>query len=440
MEIDRFGSWPRYRTIMGIVDTSRVMNRPVYPESRAAMFFSNDAYMGEFLGGRQGNDPYRWMFQLIGPYVGGWFTVISDNQIGRDELDLAKYRTIYLPEAEYQRREVVETLVGWVEAGGKLIVTDPEAFTWHLDGSRLDDLRTKLFPAAEQVDGEDTVTAAQGSPIAFEGQLPVFGQATALQLTDSDQPLLAYEDGTVAASARRVGTGEVWYFGFDPMSPSALGSAWVGWWTAVHTHVGEETGLPIWRFTLPMPEGVAIKAPDGRCLTNNYLAWDTNEAIPLSNVEIDGTYSYSVPPDWATDEGGTADIPFAKGDLMDRRSALKHRDENYGAHLKKFAVAWKTAQPITIEFDLGQAYPLDRIWLLTGKSHPHLSVTGLVNGEWVPLGSLESRPVEDRNDFPAQVVTLDSKAPPVQRLRLTAAARDNDQQFIIPEIEIWARP
>ena len=67
MEIDCFGSWPRHRTVMGIVDHTATMNRPVYPDSGAAIMFSNDAYMAEFLGGRQGNDPYRWMFQLIGP-------------------------------------------------------------------------------------------------------------------------------------------------------------------------------------------------------------------------------------------------------------------------------------------------------------------------------------------------------------------------------------
>jgi len=440
MELDRFGSWPRYRTIMGVIETARTMNRPVYPESKAAILYSNDAYMAEFLGGRQGNDPYRWLFQLIGPYAGGWFTVISDNQIGRGELDLSQYSTIYLPEAEYQRREVVEAVVKWVEAGGRLIVTDPQAFTWHLDGSRMDDLRVKLFPAAQEVEGKDSATAAPECPIAFKDSLPVYGQAFSLQLADADRALLVYDDGTVAAAARRVGEGDVWYFGFEPMSPSALGSTWGGWWTAVHASLGEETDLPIWRFTLPMPKDVANTPPFGHCLTNNYLAWDTNEAIPMSNVEVDGTYSYSVAPDWGRDEGGTKDIAFAKGDLMDRRSALTHRDENYGGHLKKFAVGWKTTDPITIDFDLGEPYPLDRIWLLTGRSHPHLSVTGLVDGEWITLGSLAGRPVVDPSDFPARIVKLDNNAPPVQRLRLTVAAREEGKMLLIPEVEIWARP
>ncbi|MFW5867882.1 MAG: sugar-binding protein, partial [Armatimonadota bacterium] len=233
MELDRFGSWPRHRTVMGILEHSRTMNRPVLPESDAAILFSNDAYMAEFLGGRQGNDPYRWMFQLVGPYAGGWFTVISDNQIGRGEIDLSQYSTIYLPEAEYQRREVAEALAAYVEAGGRLIVTDPQAFTWHLDGSEMTDLRAQLFPATGEAVNAESVSAAATCPVSIDGQLPVFADALPLTLSQGDRALLEYDDGSVAAATRTIGEGEVWYFGFDPMSQRALGSQWVDWWTAV---------------------------------------------------------------------------------------------------------------------------------------------------------------------------------------------------------------
>ncbi len=439
MELDRFGSWPRHRTVMGLLDTASTMNRPVYPESDAAILFSNDAYMAEFLGGRQGDDPYRWMFQLMGPYAGGWFTVISDNQIGRGEIDLSDYSTIYLPEAEYQRREVAEAVAAWVAEGGRLIVTDPQAFTWHLDGSRMDGLRERLFPAIGEAGAAEAVTVAEGCPIAVAGRLPVFGDAARLQLADGDRALLAYEDGSVAAAARSVGAGEVWYFGFEPMSQRALGSEWVGWWTAVHASVGEQTDLPIWRFTLPPVEGEAVEAPQGRCVTGNYLVWDTNEAIPMANLETDGSYSYSYPPDWGRDEGGEQGIAFADGDLVDRRSALAHNDEDYDAHLRKFAVGWKTADPITIEFDLGAAFPLDRVWLLMNGSLPGVRVTGLVDGDWQELGSVAGRVVDYRRDFPEVVIPLADDAPAVQQLRLEIAAREEGQRLILPEVEIWAR-
>ncbi len=439
MELDRFGSWTRHREVMGILEQSRTMDRPVLPDSDAAILFSNDAYMAEFLGGRQGDDPYRWMFQLIGPYAGGWFTVISDNQIGRGEIDLSQYSTIYLPEAEYQRREVAEALAAWVEAGGRLIVTDPEAFTWHLDGSEMTDLRSRLFPVTGEANGAEAVGAATGCPVQVEGAFSVFSDAAPLELADGDRALLVYDDGSVAAAARSIGAGEVWYFGFDPMSQRALGSEWVAWWTAVHASIGEETDLPIWRFTLPPVEGVAIEPPAGRCLTGNYHAWDTNEAIPMANLEVDGSYSYSLAPDWGRDEGGVEDVAFAHGDLVDRRSALEHRDEDYDAHFRKFAVGWETLDPVTIEFDLGEAFALDRVWLLTGRSKPAMQVTGLVDGEWVTLGSAETGQLDYRHEFPETVIPIADDAPLVQRLRLKIATRQEGQRLIIPEVEIWAR-
>ncbi|MEA3400159.1 MAG: sugar-binding protein [Armatimonadota bacterium] len=435
MVLDRFGSWPRWRTVMGVLDHSRQIDRPSLPDSRAAILFSNDAYMAQFLGGRQGSDQYRWMFNLLGPYAGGWFTVISDNQIGRDEIDLSDFSVIYVPKTQYQRRGIVEALVTWVEGGGTLVVTEPAAFTWHLDGSRMDDLRARLFPSMSEPADRESV-----SPVPAGDAAPVFGQGAALQLADGDRALLTYEDGSVAAAIRPLGEGEVYGFGFDPMHQKALQSgAWQRFWRDLHAFFDEGVDLPIWRFTFPPVPEASIAAPPGRCLTNNYVVWDTNEMIPMADLAVEGRYSYSVPPDLGPDEGGAEDIPFSDGDLMDRRSAVEHEDEDYTAHLRAFAVGWKTIDPVMITMDLGAQYPLDRIWLLFNGQLPDTRVVGRVGDEWVELGAIQKRSVTDRTDFPAVTIDLDEAAPAVRHLRLEVGARDEGRRLIIPEIEIWAR-
>ncbi|MGC9318927.1 MAG: sugar-binding protein, partial [Armatimonadota bacterium] len=436
MVLDRFGSWPRWRTVMGVLDQSRQIDRPALPETRAAILFSNDAYMAEFLGGRQGNDQYRWMFNLLGPYAGGWFTVISDNQIARGEIDLSGFSVIYVPKAEYQRREIVEALATWVEAGGTLVVTEPAAFTWHLDGSRMDDLRGRLLPGmSEPVDRESV------SPVPAGDSAPVFGQGAALELAEDDRALLTYDDGSVAAAIRPVGEGEVYAFGFDPMHQNALQSgAWQRFWRDLHASFGGDVDLPIWRFTFPPVPEAGIEAPQGRCLTGNYVVWDTNEMVPMANLAVKGRYGYSVPPDLAPDEGGVEDILLSDGDLMDRRSAVEHEDEDYTAHLRTFAVGWTTTDPLTIAVDLHAQYPLHRVWLLFNGQLPDTRVVGRVGDEWVELGAIEKRTVIDSTDFPAVTIDLDEDAPGVQHLRLELGARDEGQRLIIPEIEIWARP
>ena len=440
MQLDRFCSWPRWETVTGTLDLTREMNRPVYPESRAAILYSNDAYMAEFLGGSQGDDPYRWLFNLLGPYAGGWFTVISDNQIARGDVDLSAFSVIYVPKGEYQRREIVEALVAWVEAGGRLVVTEPEAFTWHLDGTRMDDLRARLFPAMGEAIDAASVTVPAGSLIEVAGEIPVFGPAAPLQLAEGDRPLLVYPDGSAAAAVRPIGEGAVYCFGFEPMYQRALGSAaWTSFWRALHASFGEGVDLPIWRFTFPPVPSATIDAPEGRCLTGNYVVWDTNEMIPMANAEVDGRYSYSLAPDLGADEGGVTNISFARGDLMDRRTAPAHDDEDYTAHLRAFAAGWKTVEPVTIEFDLGAAWPLDRIWLLFSGQLPDTAVTGLVGDEWRTLGQAGHQTVENSSDFPEVTIDLADDAPPLQRLRIELGARDEGQRLIIPEVEIWAR-
>ncbi len=441
MVIDRHGAWARWETIMGTLDNSRTINRPLLPESSAAILYSDDAYCAEFLGGSQGNDPYRWMFNLLGPAIRGWFTVISDSQIGRDEVDLASYDVIYLPMATYMRREIVEALTEYVENGGRLVVTQPSAFSWHLDGTEMSDARAELLFASGETTAHTSASVPKScSILSLAAEMPVIGSAAALQCGDGALPFLTYEDGNVAAAAKQVGRGMVYYFGFDPMTQNALSSeAWKSFWKAFHQAMGQETDLDIWRFTFPAVPAAEITPPAGRCLTNNYVIWDTNEMIPTANLPADGTYTYSVVPDYGIDEGGIENIPFAKGDLMDRRDCVKFNKGTFGEELQRSAVSWKATDPVTITFDLGAEYALDHIWVMYGNLVPSVTVEAQIGGEWRQIGAGESRPLTDNGDYPAVTVALDAAAPAVQHMRMTFAAREEGQVLLIPELEIWAR-
>ncbi len=446
MVLDRWGSWPRWQTVMGTLDNSRTLSLPKLPQTRVGVLLSEDAYMAEFLGGRQGEDQYRWMFSMLGPAIRGWFTVISDSQIARGEVGLDSFDTIYVPKAEYERREVVEKLVGFVRAGGRLVVTDPDAFTWHLDGSRMDDLRAQLFPAAsEPVDYEFARATPDAPNPGFADSLPSLAKGAELELGANDRAVLAYDTGKPAAVARRLGEGVVYHFGFETMLQKNLESpAWRSYWKQFHAGLGEQTDLDIWRFTFPHVAASDIAPPAGKCLTNNYIVWDTNEAVPVNNLEIAGTYSYSLKPDYAADQGGVTDIPFSKGDLMDRRSAVAIKDpadrkKAYRENLDQFAVGWATTEPLQIEFTFDKPYALDRIWLMYTRQLPGITVEGLAGGEWVRLGELAAQRANDQSDYPAVTIGLDAGAPAVERMRMSFAARGEKEVLLLPELEVWAR-
>jgi hypothetical protein len=256
---------------------------------------------------------------------------------------------------------------------------------------------------------------------------------------------MVYADGEAAAVHRPLGSGEVYYFGFETMFQKNLQSSlWQGFWKQFHAGIGGEVELDIWRFTFPHIPASDIEPPPGKCLSNNYTIWDTNEAVPVSNLQIEGTYTYSIKPDYAADEGGVADIPFAKGDLMDRRSAVTIKDptdrkKRYKENLNQFAVGWVNTEPLQIVFTFGKAYPLDRIWMMYTKQLPAITVEGFAGGQWVALGELAAQRTNDHGDYPAVSIQLDAGVPAVEQMRMSFAARGEKEVLVIPEIEIWAR-
>jgi hypothetical protein len=442
LRLDRNGSPPRWETVMGILDLAATTPRPTLPPARAALLYSNDAHMGEYLGEMKGREQYRWLFNLLGPIAGGWFKVIDDEQISRGDVTLSEYEVLYVPHARHQRRAVVQALRQYVQEGGVLVVLQPDAFTWDLDGTRLDDLRTELLGPGSENPRHQTVQATGAGPVkSLAAPLPLtYGRGTSPTLTAGASAILAYEDGQPAAVERTLGKGRVLYFGFDPLYQGTLNSpGWRAFFGALHAGLGQAVDLPIWRFTFPAIPAAEYKPPPGRCLTNNFVRWDTNEMIPLQNVPTAGTYTYSLPPDLRPDEGGTVDVPFAKGNLTDRRTCLDSKDAAYWDELARFAAGWKATGAFTITFDLGEAYPLDRVWLLFSGQLPALRVEGRVADQWRDLGGCSACTPKDKGDFPAVSLALDPQAPSVRQVRLSLGERPAGASLIIPEIEIWAR-
>jgi hypothetical protein len=336
----------------------------------------------------------------------------------------------------------VAALLEYVRGGGKLVVTQPTAFRLDVDGTKLDDVRGELLPAPGDNPLHQSVKATGFGPVKATAQsLPlIYGRGMTPSLDGGAKAFLVYEDGRPAAVARSVGKGTVYYFGFEPLWQRTLNDAgWRGYFRAFHAGLGQAVDLPIWRYTFPPIPAADLKPPAGRCLTNNFVMWVTNEMIPVTNVATNGTYTYSLPPDLRPDAGGTTNVPFASGNLTNRRLCVDVKDAPYWDTFAEFAAGWKTTAPFTITLDFGQPYPLDRIWLLFNGRLPAVTVEGLVNGQWQQLGQGASLTPENPGDYPAVTIPLDRKAPAVQQVRLNVAERPAGVQLIIPELEVWAR-
>ena len=445
MRSDRYGSWPRWETVMGILDKAAGNPRPVYPEADCAVFYSNDGEMGELTSGLRGKERFCWLFQLLGPVSRGWFQVISDNQIGRGRVDLSDYPVVYVPgAAHFQRREIVQALAVYVRQGGVLVVCQPDAFAMHLDGTPNTALTATLLPATGEEATHSTLTVTDASPTGVLDLplVPPEGKGASITPGRGVTPIMVYEDGSIAAARKQVGNGQVLYFAFEPLFLTALENEdWRAFWTAFHKGLGLVTAQDIWRFTFPRIPAAdeRLKPPSGWCLSNNYVAWDTNEPVPVKNLAINGTYSYSRPPDYGTDEGGVTGVHFSRGDLFDRRTAMGMKDGDYAHELKRFAVGWKTPGPVSITFALDKPRRIDRVWIMFASKLTAVRLEGRTGDTWTELGKQPVQQSPDAGDYPGATVDVPAGAPPVDVLRLHFGARDDSQRLIIPEMELWAR-
>ena len=86
-------------------------------------------------------------FAMLGPRAKAWFTFTDDFQIERDIAKWDEFKVVVLPDAKYADPSLCDAALRFVRRGGTLVVTDPEAFSFLLDGSDPAAFRKELFGA-----------------------------------------------------------------------------------------------------------------------------------------------------------------------------------------------------------------------------------------------------------------------------------------------------
>lgn len=209
-------------------------------------------------------------YSLLGEKAGSWFEFVADRQLERDEKDFSKYKIIYLPRAKYFTQKSADAIMRYVENGGILVIGDPEAFSYDIDGSDISRLREKLcgvkltgeeFKAQSikmEKDGKtynilkndscyDKLHKAHGISHAtsFWSWLP--------GISSSPKVLAVFENGREALLENKYGKGKVIYFTANPFGPDVLliDSKLEELFGNIQKEAGCRTELPIWRFLLP---------------------------------------------------------------------------------------------------------------------------------------------------------------------------------------------
>jgi hypothetical protein len=258
-----------YREMIRLNHVIHDMNRVRLPETTAtAIYFSNVSKWGT-------NDvavhPWYVPYAILGEKNGAWFRFVSDTQLDLGRDDLGRYKIVYLPQLKFSDRAAAQKLAAYVKAGGRLVIFDPEAFSFCSDGTRLSDIRQELLGgkilgarSAAYLLSRDTETLG----LKPETQLPL----TPLHHIDGEGKVLAFDieppadariaatfpDGKPAAYSRKVGKGQILYFAAQPFGNSELAvapGAWADVFRTLETKVGEKMDLDIWDFELPAKGG-----------------------------------------------------------------------------------------------------------------------------------------------------------------------------------------
>jgi len=257
-----------YKEMLRVNNVTHKMNKLALPQTtNTAIFFSNVSRWGTNDGATHS---LYTLYALLGEKIGSWFRFVSDTQLKLGTENLSRYKLIYLPQLKYCEPETAGKLLAFAKNGGTLVVFDPEAFTWNIDGTRLDALRGEIL-GGELSSRKDAVSLVTNSPKYFgttSAILPltplahITGEGKVLaydiKVPQGAQVLATYPDGKPAAYVRTVGKGKVLFFAAQPFGNSDLAtkdSEWNKFFTQSAKTTGEKTGLGIWDFELPEKGG-----------------------------------------------------------------------------------------------------------------------------------------------------------------------------------------
>jgi hypothetical protein len=205
-------------------------------------------------------DALYTQYALLGEAAHGAFSFDADTRLVREPGRLAAARVVWLPRADTLDRAFADALVGWVRAGGTLIVGDPDAFTRTPSGGSLADVRDALIgarpgpPRPGRLVRTAPGTLAPGLP---SGELYAGVEAPVARAFDGvpagAEVLARFSDDAPAALRRTVGAGRVVAFSVDLLRPQALTDP--GDLPALvrdlQTWAGGRVGHPAWDWTVP---------------------------------------------------------------------------------------------------------------------------------------------------------------------------------------------
>ncbi len=204
------------------------------------------------------------LYAILFEHLGCNFKFISDSSLANGDIDLNKYKLMYIPQMTYTTEAISAKIAEFVDKGGILVVFDPQFMAYNIDGTS-NSFRAKL---TGQTTANLPVKTSGNNKLLWNSKIlnnAMIANAPALPnsrfasyiINDSGSKVIArYSDNTPAIIERNYGKGKIIYSGCQPFAGSDMAvapGAWQDFFAAYAKTVNEKTNLPIKDFLLPPP-------------------------------------------------------------------------------------------------------------------------------------------------------------------------------------------
>lgn len=431
MHTEYYGAPERWNIEMAAIQELKKMNKLKFPDADFAILFSCDSYCAMPPESRTENAESA--YTVLGPRVGSWFKFINDYQIDRNEIDLNKFKAIYIPYAKYEGAAVVNKIKDYVLNGGTVISGDPEVFAFDTNGTDNSAVREKMF-------GVKKLDSCRVKNIQFNGlNLPVKGKTFDVEANAGAEIIASFDTKEPAVIMHKFGKGKAYYFATNPFTYKMLASQeWATFFKTFQEKLGLKVDHKIWRFEFPQDLIKPVAQPDGKCITNNHIFWKQFEPLTICDLDTKGSYSYSVAPDEIADCNNDGKIAFANGKLTNRQKAPKAGNVDCGkSKIFDWIVKYKDERPFEITFDFNDAYDISRAVIFYSGQMPEVTAsTSTDNKNWKTCDSLIKKTSSTEDVLNVTLEPISKKA---RYLKLNFGARDKGNSLTLAEVEVWSK-
>lgn len=248
-----------YAAMLKVGSLLKSMRKIKFPEADTAILYSYYSHVAE--GIRTNANEIYTAYAILGEKIGSWFDFISDTMIEKENLNLSKYKIIYIPRFEITSNKIFNKLDDYVKNGGCIVIGDPRALSYNLEGDELKDLKQKWYGAYKMEKAKvDFDPLGRGVYIKINGkQYPIFKRYLingeriddTYYLHPAGEVIGKYEDGKIAVLKRKHGNGVLYLWGCNPFVSDTINeNNWIEFWREVQKERGCKIDLPIWNFYL----------------------------------------------------------------------------------------------------------------------------------------------------------------------------------------------